>query len=787
MVKRILVDRFPFDRDAAERKWGERGIWPAFWITLPGDQAQPRCTVFRNRFELGAPACLRFFIAADAVYRLMIDGEFAASGPEQGDAKHTFVDCFEWEASAGAHVFTVLVASFGESGPYSKMEFRHGLLVAAEGEFGEKINTCAAGWQAADPGMHRWQPPFGWACSIGDELIFDAAGFPRGMERGEECVEWRPVTEFAPGATASQRNEFSPQPLLEPARLPEMIHTAIKGYSLRFVGENVDNCFRAAANLPELLPIWEKGLQQGGLTVPAGRRVKALLELDDYYCAMPRLTVSGGRGAKISIGWVEALFLNNVEVGRKADRRDWRDRYFVGIYDHFLPDGRNGMQFHTLHYRAGCFVSVEIETGDEPVTIDEFRLVESRYPVAVESFFECEDESIEWLASRCRRTLEMCSHDTFMDCPYYEQLMYVGDTRIQALLTLALGRDSRLVEKALRMIAASRLESGLLQSRYPSRITQVIPTFTPYFVGMVADYARWRGGSLPRELFPVAHSGADAFENFLNRDGLIEIRRGWNFVDWTGWPAGVPPEGEFGVSGVVNALYLYLLGEIAELCRLLGEVDLERHYRARLGAMAERFIDAFWSDEIGLFRDTLSGTGVCEHTQILALLSGGLPEAVRARCIESFVSRDLPVRATVYFSFYLFELYGRIGRIDLLFERLKVFLKMRDLGLYTVLERPEPSRSDCHAWSAHPLYHLYATVLGVRPCGFGFREVEVRPQPGVLRHIRGRVVHPAGGFIEVEADDRRAHVVLPAGVPGRFIAPNGGVSPLAPGNNDIIF
>ena len=35
------------------------------------------------------------------------------------------------------------------------------------------------------------------------------------------------------------------------------------------------------------------------------------------------------------------------------------------------------------------------------------------------------------------RTLEMCSHDTSMDCPYYERLNYVGDTRLQSLVAYA--------------------------------------------------------------------------------------------------------------------------------------------------------------------------------------------------------------------------------------------------------------------------------------------------------------------------------------------------------------
>ncbi|WP_372490084.1 hypothetical protein [Chitinophaga sedimenti] len=29
------------------------------------------------------------------------------------------------------------------------------------------------------------------------------------------------------------------------------------------------------------------------------------------------------------------------------------------------------------------------------------------------------------------RTSRLCAYETYMDCPYYEQLQYIGDTRIR--------------------------------------------------------------------------------------------------------------------------------------------------------------------------------------------------------------------------------------------------------------------------------------------------------------------------------------------------------------------
>ena len=65
------------------------------------------------------------------------------------------------------------------------------------------------------------------------------------------------------------------------------------------------------------------------------------------------------------------------------------------------------------------------------------------------------------------RTARLCAHETYMDTPYWEQLQYVGDTRIQALISLYSAGDDRLVKNAIELFDESRLPDGLTQSRYP--------------------------------------------------------------------------------------------------------------------------------------------------------------------------------------------------------------------------------------------------------------------------------------------------------------------------------
>jgi alpha-L-rhamnosidase len=118
------------------------------------------------------------------------------------------------------------------------------------------------------------------------------------------------------------------------------------------------------------------------------------------------------------------------------------------------------------------------------------------------------------------------------------------------------------------------------------------------------------------------------------------------------------------------------------------------------------------------------------------------------------------------------EALRKAGLGDRYIERLAPWQAMLKLGLTSAPENPEPTRSDTHAWSAHPNYGLLATVLGVRPSSPGFHTVRIAPALGPLRRAEGRVPHPLGD-IEVQLvregqHGMRADVTLPRGLSGVF-------------------
>ena len=73
-------------------------------------------------------------------------------------------------------------------------------------------------------------------------------------------------------------------------------------------------------------------------------------------------------------------------------------------------------------------------------------------------------------------------HETHEDCPYYEQLQYIMDTRLQILFTYAVSGDTRMAQRVLWDFHCSQLPNGLLQSLYPCAGRRSSPPFSFHWI-----------------------------------------------------------------------------------------------------------------------------------------------------------------------------------------------------------------------------------------------------------------------------------------------------------------
>lgn len=737
--------------------------WPAHWIAGPAwDGDRTIVWAFRREFACSSPAVVRIHATADQRYDLYLDGERIGWGSERGDHGNWYYESYDLRLSAGRHVLVARVwwTGLGKLAHYGHSTVRPAFLLHAEGDWVGELDTGVAPWQACELAGYRFVLPqlaegF-WA--VGGRTVLDAARHTWGFEAGAGDA-WCPVAAIAPATFRAAGDEQPVQWLLRPAVLPPMFERRHMPGLVRHASTPSDMAVeqvpvRAADHDASLGAAWSAMMRGGNpVIVPANTVQRVLIDLDDYYCGWPELSWSGGHGAEVRIGWAESLF-EEPRGFAKGNRNDVEGKFFRGLHDAVLCDGGTDRRFEPLWWEAGRFVELVVVTRDDPLRVEQLALRETHYPHNFESEFSSSEPRWGDVFRISKRVLEMCSHESYMDCPYYEQLMYVGDTRLEVLATYATTRDDRLPRKAIELFDRSRSEAGLTLSRCPSRIKQVIPPFSLWWVHMVRDYALWRDDpEFVRARMPGVRAVLEAFRERIGPRGLLVAPLGWNFVDWVpGWRSGMPPSAANGVNATLNLHFAWTLRLAAELEDAVGEPLLARRNRETAKRVAAASHDVFWDARRGLFAEDSERQAFSEHAQCMALLGDCVPRRDVPKLANALLSAADLARATVYFRHYLFETFRLLGRVDAIHDRLQLWFDLPGQGLRTVVESPEPTRSDCHAWGAHPMFHAFATFCGIRPAKPGFREVELAPQPGPLDHAKAKLVHPRGW---VELDMRR--------------------------------
>jgi hypothetical protein len=263
---------------------------------------------------------------------------------------------------------------------------------------------------------------------------------------------------------------------------------------------------------------------------------------------------------------------------------------------------------------------------------------------------------------------------------------------------------------------------------------------------MVRDYLYWRD-DLPwvRQFLPGVRSVLDTFEAFENEEGLLKDLPGWIYGDWVKkWESGSLPEGEDGISAIMNLVYVHSLFQLADLEKLLGSDLRATAARLKAESIQKIILDRFWNSEEGVFQDTCEGDCFSQHAQIWAILGGTISGQTAEKALETSLTDERFVPASYMLRSHLFDALVELGQGGRILEELWPWQDMLDVGAKTGFENEEPSRSDCHAWSSHPLYHLPASVMGIRPTAPGFRGVVIHPQPGDLKHAETVLPHPRG-------------------------------------------
>lgn len=729
----------------------------AQWIWCGEAERENAYVCFEQRFEAaeGGPAQAR--VSVDGQYALWINGQLAGWGWTAGYPDRRWMDVLEVaellhpgenRLELVVHCPGVDFSTHRAAPPGAAFEVKcGGRVLASSGP----ETRCAP-----HPG-YRSGPMERVSVQLGHSFCYDA-------QRAEALkAHWQPP---APGRAPAQ---LKPRPIerlalqsCSPARLiSQGVYWEAGGEELGQRAQRAALAFRPLAELapdagepPVLLPR-ERGL---ALFSAEGQGLYLVLDLGEEQAGLLELELSVNAPCEFILAWGEHL--DDLRV------RAWRDgRNFAAGYR-----ARAGRQRFTHFFRRLGLRYLQVFVAAPACTLYYAGVRPTPYPVSGRPGLELADALHQEIYRVARRTLRLCMHEHYEDCPWREQALYAMDARNQMLCGYYAFGEHKFARESLSLLAQGLRPDGLLELCAPARVPVTIPCFSAMFLVALQEYLSYSGDeAFAREALPVAERLAQGFLDRRGPEGLIAAYRGagyWNFYEWrpeldgegpgTALPGQDPPRWD----APLNCFVSLGLDRLARMERRLGRMEAAARWQEAAWQLGQAVHAAFFDREAGRYFSFLQGGrrwGAAELTQALAACCGACPEEQLNRVLQQLASGELTPVSLSHSIFRYDALMLRPGRYGrLMFKELaRVYGGMLRQGATSFWETERGAwdfggaGSLCHGWSAVPVYLYFAYGLGLRLGERGFELDRLRPVDSGLLGFGGRVETPDGVLHEL--------------------------------------
>lgn len=712
--------------------------WHANWITVPNYPGTAYGVFhFRKSINLTAtPDSFIIHVSADNRYKLYVNGTLVSLGPARGDIyywNYETVDIAPY-LTTGNNVIAATVWNEAEFRPEAQITLRTGFILQGNSTNEEILNTDTS-WRCMRDSAYRpmGEAVYGGYYVAGHGQFVDMNKAVKGSTGiNSDDSAWPRAEELGHGKSKGMTDAFGW--MLVPSSIPQMELTPQRINLLRKAeGITVPPSFPATKT---------------AITIPANTNVTLLLDQTYLTSAYLTFNFSGGRNAGISIGYAEALYDNIAKYGyRKGNRNDVDGKDFSGRKDSLVSDGTNGQSFTTLYWRTYRYIQLHVQTKNEPLVIDDIYGTFTGYPFKQNAVFSTNNAEIKKILEIGWRTARLDAMETYMDCPYYEQLQYIGDTRIQALISYYNSGDDRLARNAINLMDHSRLAEGLTLSRHPSFSPQIISTFSLWYIGVLHDYWMYRPDSnFVKGKLEGERTILDFFSKYQQPDGSLKGVPYWKFVDWVNWYYGTPPVDKNGNSSIMDLQLLWAYQEAAEMESRMGMPAYATLYRQKAILLKQTIQNKYWVPARHLYSDTEDKNSFSQHANSLAILTGVANDTELKTIAKNMLADTSLMQCTIYFKYYLHQALVKAGLGDDYMNWLGIWRDNIKMGLTTWAETSDlqNNRSDCHAWGASPNIEFYRTVLGIDSYAPGFGKIKIEPHLGTLTNLSGEIPHPNG-------------------------------------------
>ncbi len=820
-------------RTFPDGRWRARWIWceapkveSRFLTTTRVDPEQSqRFACFRRLVTLESlPASVPARMTADSRYVLWVNGAEVVRGPVRANGRrlhYDAIDLVSW-LQPGPNVIAVLARYYGHATPWwapvpPTFQLSAGAFVFEARLADDAWLVSDQHWRAHASDAWERQHPLGIG-GISPEC-HDARRLPaRWQELDFDDAAWSPAFELGANHVGFGGRHEPPSPPYG-ALLPRGIafldgDTRLARVVACSIGEAgvdaPDPVSQVRSDLSHVAAQAEAGTSEIAIQARAGEVTLLTFDFGRVVSGTAILDVEAPAGARFDLAAAE---LRRADGGVDFDEQQVGLRYVArGAEDLFESFDPIGLRYAALSVRA-----------DGPVRVHSLAVYERLHPRRDGPFCACSDPRLDAIWAAGRRTVDLCSHDAYLDCPTREQRAWTGDAVVHQMVDYASNPDWRLARRNVELAASPRAD-GMLPMAVAGDIESSDQSFIPdwplHWIRSLHNLWRYTGDrALVGRLLPVAEGVLRWFEPYRGADGLLTDVTGWVIIDWSS----VSVEGR---SSVLNALWARGLRDFGEMCAWVGDAGRAAWARDRHNEVSRGF-DLFWDEERELYVDHVVGherrLATSQHAQATPIVAGLVPTERLHRLVEVLtdesnlvhatwsrahgdareprpgergvagpylllgapapwwdVERQI-VRAQPFYRYVVHDALCEAGCADL--------LPALCLDWLALLARCDTSLSEtwyggttCHAWSATPTRDLSTRTLGVVPALPGFGAARVAPRLGSLEWARGAVPTPAG---LLHVDVNRFRIELETPIPVDLDLGTGSVRRLAAGVHRI--
>ena len=667
---------------------------------------------FRQTFAADQASSARLAIAADTVYHVELNGRAVYWGRFPDVPPQRFYDVLPLgDVRPGDNELTVSVYAQGADS-FQTLPGDHGVMFAVAGEGVRAESGTNTAWRISSGDRREGVP-----------LVTSQLGYSFEYDANRPAEEWKDI-----GAADAKRDARAF--VLRERPVPRV--DILPGVASRIVGQGrldgspVPDDVALGMDATQMMEMPKDEFFFGD-----GRSVRAACFKDGFYvlvdlgreeCGFLTLDVDTDAGTVIDIGHAEHAEDGRIHALIGSRRFAGRYRAQGGRQTYCRWARRMAGRFIQLHVRG---VRTRFVLNGVSVRPAVFPVNERPMPAGLNP-----REKAIWDVGV--RTLRLCMHEHYEDCPWREQALYANDARIQMLAGyFAFDSDNKMPELALELLSRGIDEKGWIELCMPAKIGLSIPSFTFSWVLALGDHVKYRRNlAFTQSMMPALRMVMDKREGELT-DGLVPCPRGrryWQFYDWAKDLSGDLAKALAGedassadqFESPLNLLAILAFESAAECAAFVGETDASARWRGTAARMRNAVRCRFWNAEKRQIETRLGASlASAELAQALALLADVVPMEERAGVVKKLSAPSEWTRTTLSQSLYKYEALrsaGGAGERAMWKDIDATWSAMLDAGATSFWEVGDGWKafggagSLCHGWSAIPVYFYGANT-----------------------------------------------------------------------------